>query len=204
MCKQNVATAASIVWFRQGRSSRTSCNSIPPIARRFQEPRTYRASTVTAVYEGKMQLVLANLQDLQAAAGPPGASKLAHYLPAAWTGRLLEEEEYVPLPAPYLGAVWQPSHRVALAQLRTGSYWLGEETRRWVRVPRAKHTCPHCQGGLEDVQHALFLSVVLASASTLPHSWSRTLCMVAALWRKCQRTHAVTLGEGPAPGPAPE
>ncbi len=67
----------------------------------------------------------------------------------------------MPLPAAYLGAVRQHSCRVALAQLRTGSHWLAEETGRWKWVPRAQRTCPHCQGGLEDVQPVLFACLVL-------------------------------------------
>jgi hypothetical protein len=53
--------------------------------------------------------------EIQAAAGRPGASKLAHYLAAAWGGQLPGAEEYVPLSAAYLGAVLQCSCRVALA-----------------------------------------------------------------------------------------
>jgi hypothetical protein len=55
----------------------------------------------------------------------------------------------MPLPA---ASLWG-----GLAQLRTGSHWLAEETGRWERVPRPQRTCPHCQDGLEDVKHALFV-----------------------------------------------
>jgi hypothetical protein len=71
-----------------------------------------------------------HLHEIQAAAGRAGASKLAHYLAAAWGGQVPVAEEYVPLPAAYLGAVRQRSRRVVLAQLRTGSHWLAEETGR--------------------------------------------------------------------------
>jgi hypothetical protein len=98
-----------------------------------------------------------HLHETQAAAGRPGASKLAHCLAAAWGGQLPGAEEYVPLPAAYLGAVRQRLRRVAIAQLRTGSHWLAEETGRWEQVSRAQRTCLHCQSGLEDVQHALFV-----------------------------------------------
>ncbi len=75
----------------------------------------------------------------------------------------------MPLPAAYLGAVRQRSRRVALAQLRTGSHWLAEETGMWEQMHRAQRTCPHSQGGLEDVQHALFVcSLKLTSACTFP------------------------------------
>jgi hypothetical protein len=77
-----------------------------------------------------------HLHEIQAAAGRPGASKLAHYLAAAWAGQLPGAEEYVPSPAAYLGAVSQRSRRVALAQLRTGPHWLAEETQpSWSRCP---------------------------------------------------------------------
>jgi hypothetical protein len=88
-----------------------------------------------------------HLHEIQAAAGRPGTSKLAHYLAAAWGGQLPGVEEYLALPAAYLGAVWQHSCRVALAQLRTGSHWLAEETGRWERVPRAQRTCPQARAG---------------------------------------------------------
>ncbi len=77
----------------------------------------------------------------------------------------------MPLSAAYLGAVQQRSRRAALAKLHTGSHWLAEETGKWERVPRALCTWPHCQDGLEDVKHALFvwaLGLVLAIACMFP------------------------------------
>ncbi len=98
-----------------------------------------------------------NQSGIQAAAGRPGVSKLAHYL--AWGGKLPGTEEPVPLPAVYLGAVRQCSRRLALAQLlqRVVIGWqrMAEDTGRLQRVPCTQRTCPHCQGGLEEVQNAL-------------------------------------------------
>jgi hypothetical protein len=48
----------------------------------------------------------------------------------------------------------------ALAQLRTGSHWLAEETGRWQRQQRAERLCPHCAAAgeehVQDVAHAIF------------------------------------------------
>ncbi len=117
------------------------------------------------------------------------------------------------MPAAYLGAVRQRSRRVALAQLRTGSHWLAEETGRWERVPRAQRTCPHCQGGLEDVQHALFGCPLYSPArARFPdlvfepsvHAFlEHDPVLVAAFVAECQRTHGAALGAGTAAGPAP-
>jgi hypothetical protein len=119
------------------------------------------------------------------------------------------------MPAAYLGAVRQRSRRVALAQLRTGSHWLAEETGRWERVPRAQRTCPHCQGGLEDVQHALFVCPLYSLARarfpdlmfepTVHAFLEQDPVLVAAFVAECQRTHAAAaaLGAGTAAGPAP-
>ncbi len=86
-------------------------------------------------------------------------------------GRLPAPEEYAP--AAYIRAVRQRARRVALAQLRTGSHWLGEETGRWARVPREQRVCPHCQGGVEGVHHVLLsahcmLRRAVASATCSP------------------------------------
>jgi hypothetical protein len=95
----------------------------------------------------KRSALRCHLHEIQAAAGRPGASKLAHYLAAAWGRQLFGAEEYVPLPAAYLGAVLQRSRHVALAPLRTGSHWLAEEMGRWEWVPRAQRTCPIARAG---------------------------------------------------------
>ncbi len=127
-------------------------------------------------------------------------------------------KEYAPLPAAYLGAVRQRSRRVALAQLRMGWHWLVEETGRWEGTPHAQRTCPHCQGGLEDVQHALsvcpFYSSVRACFPDLVfkptvHAFlEQDPVLVAAFVAECQHIHTAAattaLGEGTAAGPAPE
>ena len=94
------------------------------------------------------------LQEVSAAAARPGAFKLAHYLATAWTGQLPPAEEYAPAPAAYLGAVRQRALRAALAQLRTSSHWLAEETGRWELRLR---TWVYCQQGVQDVLHVLFV-----------------------------------------------
>ena len=160
-----------------------------------------------------------HLSEIQAAAGRPGATKLAHYLDAAWGGNLPQPGEYVPLPAAYLGAVRQRIRRGALAQLRTGSHWLAEETGRWEQVPCAQRTCPHCQGGIEDVQHVLFVCPLYASvrarfpdlvSQTTVHAFLRQdPVLVATFVAECQRTHhaaaaARALEEGAAMSIVPE
>jgi hypothetical protein len=158
-----------------------------------------------------------HLHEIQAAAGRPGASNLAHSLAAAWGGQLPKAEEYVPLPTTYLGAVRQHSRRVALAQLHTESHWLAEEAGRWERVPREQRTCPHRQGGLEDVQHALFVCPLYSPVracfpdlvfETTAHAFlEQDPVLIAAFVAECQRTPAAAataaLGEGTAAGPAP-
>ena len=63
-------------------------------------------------------------------------------------------------PATYLGVVHGRSRRRCLAQLRTGSHWLAEETGRWQRAARNQRVCPHCsargESHVKDVQHAVF------------------------------------------------
>jgi hypothetical protein len=105
----------------------------------------------------QQQAIGRHLAEIRAAAGRPGASKLAYYVSAAWDGRLPPAEEYVPAPAAYVLAVRQRARRTALAQLRTGSHWLAEETGRWERLPREQRMCPNCQEGVEDVEHVLFV-----------------------------------------------
>ncbi len=124
----------------------------------------------------------------------------------------------MPLPAAYLGAVRQRSRRVSLAQLRMGSYWLAEETGRWERVPCAQRTCPHCQGGLGDMHHALFVCPLympvrarfpdLVFDPTVHAFLEQGPVLIVAFVAECQRMHAAAataaLGEGTAAGPAPE
>jgi hypothetical protein len=62
----------------------------------------------------------------------------------------------------------------ALAQLRTGSHWLAEETGRWQRQERGDRLCQHCTAAgerhLEDVEHAVLRCPRAAHLRTLyPH-----------------------------------
>ena len=52
-------------------------------------------------------------------------------------------------------SVRERRRREALAQLRTGSHWLAEETGRWSRLSREQRICPHCGSGVEDVAHVI-------------------------------------------------
>jgi len=60
----------------------------------------------------------------------------------------------------YLLRLQHRGHWRALAQLRTGSHWLAEETGRWQRQQRAERLCVHCAAAgerhVEDVSHAVF------------------------------------------------
>ena len=60
-------------------------------------------------------------------------------------------------PAPYLVCIRQRSRRQALAQLRTGSHWLAEETGRWHRVAQQQRSCTYCDTGtVESTKHVIF------------------------------------------------
>ena len=69
-----------------------------------------------------------------------------------------ETDGKLSLPA-YLHAIPQRSRRQALAQLRTGSHWLAEETGRWRQQQRDERLCPHCHAvgeqHIEDAAHAV-------------------------------------------------
>ena len=60
----------------------------------------------------------------------------------------------------YLSALGHRGRWRALAQLRTGSHWLAEETGRWQRLQREERLCSHCVAAgerrVEDVEHAMF------------------------------------------------
>jgi hypothetical protein len=105
---------------------------------------------------------------------------------------------------------------VALAQQRTGSHWLAEETGRWERVPRAQRTCPPCQGGLEDVQHAMLVCPLyspvrarfpdLVFEPTVHAFLEQDPVLIAAFVAECQHTHtaavtAAVRGRRQAPPP---
>ena len=160
-----------------------------------------------------------HLGEIRAVAARPGATKMAQYVGVILGGRLPAPEEYAP--AAYIRAVRQRARRVALAQLRTGSHWLGEETGRWARVPREQRVCPHCQGGVEGVHHVLFECPLYASArDRFPDLFSpgaqpevasflqQRPGLLSAFVSECHRRHVVAAAAAagseaaPAPGPA--
>ena len=98
------------------------------------------------------------LTQLLAAAAVEGASKLQYYVrqvgglglvPAAMGRR----QAYLEDARLRLRQRWE-----ALAQLRTGSHWLAEETGRWLRPPQPREAriCPHCRQGVEDAAHMVY------------------------------------------------
>ena len=149
-----------------------------------------------------------HLGEIRAAAARPGATKMAQYVGVVLGGRLPSPEEYAP--AAYIRAVRQRARRVALAQLRTGSHWLGEEMGRFERVARAERVCPHCEGGLEDVRHVLFECPLYASArdrfpDLFPAGGQPDVAsflqqnpgLLSAFVSECQRKHAATAAARP-------
>ena len=83
-----------------------------------------------------------------------GASKRMYYVQQV-CGGVVDAESYSR--APYIDAVRERMRREALAQLRTGSHWGAEETGRWEGAAREQRICPHCRGGVEDVEHMVFV-----------------------------------------------
>ncbi|EFN51356.1 hypothetical protein CHLNCDRAFT_59259 [Chlorella variabilis] len=75
------------------------------------------------------------------------------YIEDVWGGSI-SAEAYTP--ASFLCDVPERRRRVRLAQWRTGSHWMAEETGRWQRLDRTQRPCPHCQAPLEDVRHAVY------------------------------------------------
>jgi hypothetical protein len=75
----------------------------------------------------------------------------------AVTGTGLGDE--IELPA-YLQSLEHRGKWREVAQLRTGSHWLAEETGRWQQQPREERLCQHCLAAgerhLEDVHHCIF------------------------------------------------
>ncbi|EFN58940.1 hypothetical protein CHLNCDRAFT_50487 [Chlorella variabilis] len=78
--------------------------------------------------------------------------KVQRYIEDVWGGSI-SAEAYTP--ASFLCDVPERRRRVRLAQWRTGSHWMAEETGRWQRLDRTQRPCPHCQA-LEDVRHAVY------------------------------------------------
>ncbi len=80
-------------------------------------------------------------------------------------------------------------------------------------MPRAQCTCPHCQDGLEDVQHVAFFCLLCSLHARFPDlvleptvhaSLEREPMLVTIFVPECQRTHAAAaaaLEEGAGAGP---
>ena len=79
--------------------------------------------------------------------------KVQRYIEDVWGGSI-SAEAYTP--ASILCDVPERRRRVRLAQWRTGSHWMAEETGRWQRLDRTQRPCPHRQAPLEDVRHAVY------------------------------------------------
>ena len=79
--------------------------------------------------------------------------KVQRYIEDVWGGSI-SAEAYTP--ASFLCDVPERRRRVRLAQWRTRSHWMAEETGRWQRLDRTQRPCPHCQAPLEDVRHAVY------------------------------------------------
>lgn len=117
-----------------------------------------QAVSQAAVRSGAQQR---QLELLQTAATREGASKLQHYTLGIHGGCL--EVANLGTPAAYITCVRERCRRERLAQLITGSHWLREETGRWERLPHEQRLCPHCNNGIEDVEHAIFHCPLYAS-----------------------------------------
>ena len=101
--------------------------------------------------------VIATLEcrHLESTLGP----KSQHYVDNA---RAIDKQSYT-TPAAYLQMVTKWSDRKRLAQLRTGSHWLAEETGRWLGQIREQRQCQRCNSGaIDDAQHMVFNCAALA------------------------------------------
>ena len=106
---------------------------------------------------GLMQACLSHhLSSVQGVASRAGATKTKYYLEQVWGGDLTTRTY---ARADYL-SLRRGDQRRALAQLRTGSHWLAEETGRRHGQAREQRVCPHCaaqgQNVLEDPHHMVF------------------------------------------------
>ena len=82
-----------------------------------------------------------------------GKCKALHYVAVVRGGVTMDTYQ----PAAYLEAVADRPRRVRVAQLRTGSHWLREETGRWQGLAREQRVCPHCErAAVEDAGHLVF------------------------------------------------
>jgi hypothetical protein len=79
--------------------------------------------------------------------------KVQRYMEVVWGGSI-PVDGY--MPAAYLQEIPERRRRLRLAQLRTGSSWLREETGRWERLARDQRPCPHCAAPLEDADHMVY------------------------------------------------
>ena len=97
-----------------------------------------------------------HLLAVQGVASRAGSTKFKYYLEEVCGGDL-SPETYAR--AEYL-SLRRGDQRRALAQLRTGSHWLAEETERRNGTAREQRVCPHCaahgQHVLENPQHMVF------------------------------------------------
>lgn len=105
---------------------------------------------------GLMQACLSHhLSSVQGVASRTGTTK--YYLEQVWGGdlttRTYARADYVSLR--------RGDQRRAMAQLRTGSHWLAEETGRRHGLAREQRVCPNCaaqgQNVLEDPHHMVFI-----------------------------------------------
>jgi hypothetical protein len=93
---------------------------------------------------------------LESTLGP----KSQHYVDNV---RAIDKQSYT-TPAAYLQMVTKWSDRKRLAQLRTGSHWLAEETGRWLGQSREQRQCQRCNcGAIDDATHMVFQCAALAA-----------------------------------------
>jgi hypothetical protein len=80
--------------------------------------------------------------------------------------RAIDRQSYTTPPA-YLQMVTKWPHRKRLAQLRTGSHWLAEETGRWLGQSREQRQCQRCNcSAVDDAQHMVFHCAAIATQRT--------------------------------------
>ena len=80
--------------------------------------------------------------------------------------RAIDKQSYTTPPA-YLQMVTKWSDRKRLAQLRTGSHCLAEETGRWLGQSREQRQCQRCNSGaIDDAQHMVFHCAAIAAQRT--------------------------------------
>ena len=112
---------------------------------------THTACDLEQPTEMSVKEVIAALEcrHLESALGP----KAQRYVDNV---RATDKQSYT-TPAAYLQMVTNWSDRKRLAQLRTGSHWLAEETGRWQGQSREQRVCQRCScGAIDDAQHMVF------------------------------------------------